>query len=74
MEPENFDKEFIRMAFTELGYRGDGEPPQVPEQLWVQASQRYIQIYEMLTGLVFDPATYPAESRLQKNLQEAGIL
>jgi phosphoribosylaminoimidazole-succinocarboxamide synthase len=74
LEPENFDKEFIRMAFAELGYRGDGEPPQVPEKLWVQASQRYIQIYEMLTGLVFDPATYPAEARLQKNLQEAGIL
>ena len=74
MEPENFDKEFIRMAFTELGYRGDGEPPQVPEQLWVQASQRYIQIYEMLTGLTFDPATYPAEARIQKNLQKAGIL
>jgi phosphoribosylaminoimidazole-succinocarboxamide synthase len=74
LEPENFDKEFIRMAFAELGYRGDGEPPQVPKKLWVQASQRYIQIYEMLTGLVFDPATYPAEARLQKNLQEAGIL
>jgi phosphoribosylaminoimidazole-succinocarboxamide synthase len=74
LEPENFDKEFIRMAFAELGYRGDGEPPQVPEKLWVQASQLYIQIYEMLTGLVFDPATYPAEARLQKNLQEAGIL
>ena len=74
LEPENFDKEFIRMAFAELGYRGDGQPPQVPENLWVQASQRYIQIYEMLTGLVFDPATYPAEARLQKNLQEAGIL
>ncbi len=57
LEPENFDKEFIRMAFADLGYRGDGEPPQVPENLWVQASQRYIQIYEMLTGLVFDPAT-----------------
>jgi phosphoribosylaminoimidazole-succinocarboxamide synthase len=74
LEPENFDKEFIRMAFAELGYRGDGEPPQVSENLWVQASQRYIQIYEMLTRLVFDPDTYPAEARIQKNLQEAGIL
>ncbi len=33
LEPENFDKEFIRMAFAELGYRGDGEPPQVPEKI-----------------------------------------
>ncbi len=74
LEPENFDKEFIRIAFADLGYRGDGEPPQVPENLWVQASQRYIQIYEMLTGLVFDPAAYPAETRIQENLLKAGIL
>lgn len=74
LEPENFDKEFIRMAFAELGYRGDGEPPQVPGQLWAQASQRYIQIFEMLTGLVFDPAAYPAETRIQENLHKAGIL
>ena len=74
LEPENFDKEFIRMAFAELGYRGDGEPPQVPEKIWVQASQRYIQIYEMLTRLEFDPAAYPAEARIQENLHTAGIL
>ncbi|PKO05376.1 MAG: phosphoribosylaminoimidazolesuccinocarboxamide synthase [Chloroflexi bacterium HGW-Chloroflexi-3] len=74
LEPENFDKEFIRMAFAKLGYRGDGEPPQVPEKIWVQASQRYIQIYEMLTGLVFDPAAYPAETRILENLHKAGIV
>lgn len=74
LEPENFDKEFIRMAFADLGYRGDGEPPQVPDKLWVQASQRYIQIYEMLTRLVFHPAAYPAEARILENLHKAGIL
>lgn len=74
LEPENFDKEFIRMTFADLGYRGDGEPPQVPENLWVQASQRYIQIFEMLTGLVFDPAVYPTEARILENLHKAGIL
>ena len=74
LEPENFDKEFIRMAFAELGYRGEGEPPQVPEQLWVQASQRYIQIYEMLTGSILEPAVYPAETRILENLHKAGIV
>lgn len=74
LEPENFDKEFIRITFADLGYRGDGEPPQVPDQLWIQASQRYIQIYEMLTGLTFEPAAYPAEPRIQGNLKKAGVL
>ena len=26
MEPENFDKEFIRLEYAKTGYRGDGEP------------------------------------------------
>ena len=74
MDPENFDKEFIRIAFASQGYRGDGEPPQVPDQLWVQASQRYIQIYEMLSGLTFEPASYPANERILENLKKAGVI
>lgn len=74
LEPENFDKEFIRLAFADLGYRGDGEPPQVDDQLWVRGSQRYIQIYEMLTGLGFEPALYPAQFRIQENLMKAGVV
>jgi len=27
LEPENKDKEFIRLFYAEHGYRGDGEPP-----------------------------------------------
>ncbi len=73
-EPENFDKEFIRRHFAALGYRGEGEPPSVEADLWVQASQRYIQIYELLTGLTFQPAEYPVNPRLIKNLKQAGVL
>jgi phosphoribosylaminoimidazole-succinocarboxamide synthase len=73
-EPENFDKEFVRLAYTELGYRGDGAPPSMPDDLWVAASQRYITIYEMLTGQVFEPGEYPVGPRLAANLKQAGIL
>lgn len=73
-EPENFDKEFIRMAYAEKGYRGEGEPPAMPDKLWTAASQRYIQIYEMLTGQRFMPGEYPVEPRLERNLREAGLL
>ena len=71
-EPENFDKEFVRIAYTEKGYRGDGAAPTMPAELWVAASQRYIQIFEMLTGLPFQPGQYPVGPRLEQNLQEAG--
>ena len=73
-EPENFDKEFVRLAYTEQGYRGDGPIPQVPLDLWVAASQRYIAIYEMLIGQEFLPGEYPVEPRLVANLKKAGIL
>lgn len=72
-EPENFDKEFIRLAYTEKGYRGDGDIPSMPDDLWTSASRRYIAIYEMLTGKTFKPDSYPIEERLLKNLQQAGI-
>lgn len=74
LEPENFDKEFIRLEYTKRGFRGDAKAPALPEEFWAQAAQRYIQIYEMLTGTNFQPGDYPVNPRLQKNLHQAGIL
>ncbi len=73
-EPENFDKEFIRLAYAAKGYRGDGPPPDMPAELWVGASRRYIAIYEMLTGRDFEPAAYPVAPRLEANLRRAGLI
>ncbi|MGD0807375.1 MAG: phosphoribosylaminoimidazolesuccinocarboxamide synthase [Anaerolineales bacterium] len=73
-EPENFDKELVRLAYAERGYRGEGDPPSLPEELWIAASSRYISIFEMLTGKKFEPAAYPAEPRIVDNLSRAGIL
>jgi phosphoribosylaminoimidazole-succinocarboxamide synthase len=73
-EPENFDKEFVRIAYAEKGYRGDGEIPAMPDTLWTAASKRYITIYEMLTGKTFEPGAYPVEPRLLEHLKRAGIL
>ncbi|PWH15110.1 MAG: phosphoribosylaminoimidazolesuccinocarboxamide synthase [Anaerolineae bacterium] len=68
-EPENFDKEFVRMAYAEKGYRGEGTPPVMPDALWVAASERYIRIYEMLTGETFVPGEYPVNERLLGSLK-----
>jgi phosphoribosylaminoimidazole-succinocarboxamide synthase len=73
-EPENFDKEFVRIAYAEKDFRGDGEPPAMPASLWIAAAKRYVAIYEMLTGKKFEPAAYPAEPRILENLKRAGIL
>jgi len=65
-EPENFDKEFLRLWYAERGYRGDGEPPEATEDLIAQVSRRYIACYEKLTGKTFEPGTYPVGERLQE--------
>ncbi len=63
-EPDNFDKEFLRLWYAERGYRGDGEPPAPTDELIAQVSQRYIACYEKLTGKSFEPGAYPAEERV----------
>jgi phosphoribosylaminoimidazole-succinocarboxamide synthase len=73
-EPENFDKELIRLAYVARGYRGEGSPPVMPQDLWASASQRYIDIFEQLTGEGFQPGSYPVEPRLLVNLRKAGLL
>lgn len=73
-EPENFDKEFIRRHYADRGYRGEGEPPVIEPELWVQTCRRYIQIYELLTGLPFVPGGYPVNPRLVSNLCKEGLL
>jgi phosphoribosylaminoimidazole-succinocarboxamide synthase len=73
-EPENFDKEFIRLEYTARGFRGDGPPPDMPDELWAAAAERYMRIYEMLTGETFAAGAYPAGPRLAANLRQAGVL
>ena len=41
---------------ADRGYRGDGRPPEMPVDLWVATSQRYIALYELLTGQAFQAA------------------
>jgi phosphoribosylaminoimidazole-succinocarboxamide synthase len=68
-EPENFDKEFLRLWYAERGYRGSGEPPQPTTDLIVQVARRYIVLYERLTGHPFEPAAYPAGPRIEAVLR-----
>jgi len=73
-EPESLDKEVVRRAFAELGYKGDGPAPDVPAEVWSATTARYIIAYERLTGTPFDPGAYPVQARLIENLTKAGLL
>lgn len=53
LEPENFDKEFLRLWYAKKGYKGDGTPPKMDPKLRDQVSKRYISVYEKITGKKF---------------------
>ncbi len=74
LEPENFDKEFLRLWYVKRGYRGDGPPPKMAKELMVALAKRYIAVYEKLTGRQFQSFTYPIEERIIKNLQSIKII
>ncbi|OPL18949.1 MAG: phosphoribosylaminoimidazolesuccinocarboxamide synthase [Candidatus Aegiribacteria sp. MLS_C] len=70
MEPENIDKEFLRLWFRDnCDPYADEELPSAPEELVVELSYRYIRLYEMITGLEFQPASgRDPLGRLRENL------
>ena len=66
--PESFDKEPVRLALKEIGYKGDGPPPELPDEVWQATSDRYVHLYEALTSSSFEPGAQPAADRLATNL------
>lgn len=68
-QPVNFDKEFLRKWFAEQGYRGDGQPPVMPDEFTAQVASRYIAAFERLTGQTFVPGRQPAAERIAANMR-----
>ena len=70
-EPESLDKEVVRRALIGAGYDGKGAPPDLAPEVWEATSRRYIDAYERLTGLTFQPGSYPVEDRIREVLGHA---
>ncbi len=66
-------KEFVRQWLIENGFMGrPGEVvPEMTEEICNSISQRYIELYEHVTGRKFEPATADnLEARLEANIRE----
>ena len=70
-EPESLDKEVVRRALIDAGYDGNGLPPTLDEAVWDATSRRYIDAYERLTSLDFQPGSYPVEDRIKEVIGHA---
>jgi phosphoribosylaminoimidazole-succinocarboxamide synthase len=68
--PDGYDKEPVRLALRAAGFDGDGEPPELPADVWEQTSARYVELFERITGTTFQPARQPAADRIHSNLAE----
>ena len=53
-EVESYDKEIMRLWFVKQGYRGYGRAPQMPIEVIANIAQRYIQVFEKITGEKFE--------------------
>ena len=71
-EPENIDKEFLRLWFKEnCDPYHDEVLPAAPDHLVIELSRRYQLLYEMITGREFTVDTaQPVLERLRSNLRQ----
>ena len=74
-EPQNFDKEFLRLWFKQnCDPYNDKTLPPAPADMVAELSSRYIHIYEQITGQKFETDLQtPIAERIEQNLAEFKI-
>lgn len=68
-DPKSLDKEYVRRWLVEQGFRGEGTPPTLPDDVRCEAARRYIETFERITGRAFEPATDEPLARIRRNLR-----
>jgi phosphoribosylaminoimidazole-succinocarboxamide synthase len=71
-DPETLDKDFVRRWYIAQGYRGDGDPPPMTDEVRVGAAERYIAAFEQITGETFAPDVAPPIPRIAAHLGLGG--
>ena len=66
--PRSLSKEYVRLWLVEQGFRGDGPPPALSDEVRIEAAARYIETYERVTGRDFEPSTEEPLDRIARNL------
>lgn len=62
------DKEYLRQWLMSKGFSGDGDPPEIPEEVRLEVARRYIQAYELITGEEFRGESDHGEAEAKKVL------
>ncbi|MBI5139635.1 phosphoribosylaminoimidazolesuccinocarboxamide synthase [Candidatus Nomurabacteria bacterium] len=74
LEPENFDKEFLRLWFKDNcdPYK-DERLPEAPREMVEELSRRYVKICEQITGVPFVMEVGDIPKRIENNLKKYEI-
>lgn len=67
-DPRGLDKDYVRNSFVARGYRGEGAPPPLTDEVRVEAARRYMSLAELITGRPFVPDTHEPIGRIRHNL------
>lgn len=67
-EPENYDKEFIRLWYKKQGYSGDGKIPPMSDYIRQKTSKRYQDIFYRFTKKRI-VKTKENEKRIKQNIE-----
>jgi len=68
-EPDNINKEYLRLWLANQGYMGDGEMPAITDEVRIETAKKYIEAYEKITGLPFQAEAGPVLDRIEQNLK-----
>ncbi len=71
LEPESLDKEFFRLWLKEQGFKDDGRPkPKVTDEARVMLAEKYISLYEKMTGEEFRIHPEDVHERIWGNVKK----
>lgn len=73
-EPESMDKEIVRRAYADLGYRGDGSAPTLAPEVWVAVAEGYKRAFTRLTGRSIESPTADIAGDITRALIDEGLL
>ncbi len=62
------DKEYVREWLAGRGFRGEGDIPELTDDVRVEAARRYIEAFEQVTGLAFEADDAPVSERVAEAL------
>ena len=69
-EPEALDKEFFRLWLRSQGFEYGKPKPEITDDIRVMLAQRYIDLYERMTGKEFVLVQGDILERMERNLSE----